>query len=95
MFVLYILVILLNHLASIYAKNKAEKLALKYATMIGQLPSFLIDGYCFKKINADLSIDGFSDPNCTKGINKIRIHKGVKFMFAEPKKNLFVIYPEN
>ena len=78
-----------------YKKNKAEKLALKYATMIGQLPSFLIDGYCFKKINADLSIDGFSDPNCTKGINKIRIHKGVKFMFAEPKKNLFVIYPEN
>ena len=63
--------------------------------MIGQLPSFLIDGYCFNKINADLSIDGFSDPNCTKGINKIRIHKGVKFMFAEPKKNLFVIYPEN
>ena len=44
--------------------------------------------YCFNKINEDLTIDGFSDPNCTKGINKIRIHKGVKFMFAEPKKKL-------
>ena len=78
-----------------YKKKRAEKLALKYAIMIGQLPTFLINGYCFNKINEDLTIDGFSDPNCTKGINKIRIHKGVKFMFAEPKNNLFVIYPEN
>ena len=78
-----------------YKKKRAEKLALKYAIMIGQLPTFLINGYCFNKINEDLTIDGFSDPNCTKGINKIRIHKGEKFMFAEPKNNLFVIYPEN
>ena len=78
-----------------YKKNKAEKLAIKYAIMIGQLPTFLINGYCFNKINEDLTIDGFSDPTCNKGVNKIRIHKGVKFMFAEPKKNLFVIYPEN
>ena len=78
-----------------YKKKRAEKLALRYATMVGQVPSFLINGYCLKNYKKDLSPDGFSDPSCTKGVNKIRIDKGVRYMFARPKENWFIIYPDN
>ncbi len=78
-----------------YKKKRAEKLVLKYATKIGQVPSFLINGYCLKNYNKGLSPDGFSDPSCTKGVNKIRIDKGVRYMFARPKENWFIIYPDN
>ena len=78
-----------------YKKNRAEKLVLKYAKMIGQVPSFLINGYCLKKYNTDMPPDGFSDSSCTKGVNKIRIDKGVRYMFASPKENSFIIYPDN
>ena len=63
--------------------------------MVGQVPSFLINGYCLKNYKKDLSPDGFSDPSCTKGVNKIRIDKGVRYMFARPKENWFIIYPDN
>ena len=71
-----------------YAKNseKAEKLALKYAKIIGQIPLFLREG----------------SPNLynivrekSMGIRKIIIAKGNNRWWADPILNQFFIYPQH
>ena len=71
-----------------YAKNseKAEKLALKYAKIIGQIPLFLREG----------------SPNLynivrekSMGIRKIIIAKGNNRWWADPILNQFFVYPQS